>query len=69
MTSQEFKSARRMLGLSLSELGNILNTDPRTIRKWEADDSASTSRGPNPVACRAVSWMLAGFRPPQWPEV
>lgn len=68
MTSEQFKEARQSLGLTLAQLGVILDTDPRTIRKWEADSSASTSRGPNPVACRAVQWMLAGYRPPQWPR-
>ncbi len=64
MTPAEFKQARHSLGLSASELGRVLNTDPRTIRKWEHEDG---TRPPNPVACRAMEWMLAGWRPPQWP--
>ena len=66
MTSEEFKQARLKLGLTLSELGAILSTDPRTIRKWEAT-SGTNARAPNPVAAQAVRWMLDGFRPPEWP--
>lgn len=68
MNNHQFKKARRKLGLSLSELGHILRTDPRTIRRWEADKSCSTARDPNPVASQVMSWMLDGFRPPEWPE-
>jgi len=64
MTSAEFRKARRKLGLSINDLGIILDTDPRTIRRWEDEEQ---ERGPNPVAARALEWMLAGFRPPQWP--
>jgi len=66
MTAEEFKQARLKLGLTLSELGVILSTDPRTIRKWEAT-SGTNARTPNPVAARVMSWMLDGFRPPQFP--
>ena len=64
MTPQDFKKARTDLGLSAAQLGAILNTDPRTIRKWEHQDG---TRPPNPIACRVLEWMLAGYRPPEWP--
>lgn len=66
MTSDEFKEARQTLGLTLAQLGVILNTDPRTIRKWEAIHGKS-ARDPNPVACQVMQWMLDGFRPPEFP--
>ncbi len=66
MTSEEFKEARHSLGLTLSELGHILSTDPRTVRKWEAKQGTN-ARSPNPVAVRVMQWMLDGFRPPEWP--
>ncbi|WP_340109496.1 helix-turn-helix domain-containing protein [Pikeienuella sp. HZG-20] len=68
MTSAEFKAARNELGLTQAQLAEILDTAPPTIRKWEAPTGRSTARGPNPVACRAMRWMLAGFRPPEWPR-
>ncbi|WP_413697777.1 helix-turn-helix domain-containing protein [Pseudovibrio sp. SPO723] len=66
MTPLEFKSARRKLGLSQSQLASVINVDSRTIRKWEAETGGS-ARPPNPIACRVMQWMLDGYRPPQWP--
>ncbi|QUS54516.1 helix-turn-helix domain-containing protein [Pseudovibrio brasiliensis] len=65
MNPNEFKAAREKLDLSAAELGRILNTDPRTVRRWE---DASGTRPPNPIACRVLEWMLEGFRPPEFPE-
>ena len=67
MTPEDFKAARRRLGLTQAQLGRILDTAPQTIRKWEAHDGASTARAPNPVAARVMRWMLDGFRPPEFP--
>ena len=67
MTADEFKQARCKLGLTQSELGIILDTNPSTIRKWEMSNDRSTSRNPNPVASRVMHWMLDGYRPPEWP--
>lgn len=61
MSAKEFREARKALGLSQSELGEVLNTHSRTIRKWEQDDG---TRPPNPIACRVIEWMLAGYMPP-----
>jgi len=68
MNNHQFKKARHQLGLTLSELGHILNTDARTIRKWEAGSECSTSRHPNPIASRVMQWMLDGYKPKQWPN-
>ena len=67
MTNEEFRAGRHKLGLTLSELGRVLNVDARTIRKWEAPNEASTARSPNPIAARVMQWMLDGWRPPEWP--
>lgn len=64
MTPAQFKKARQTLGLSQSQLAHILNTDPRTVRRWEQDDG---TRPPNPIACRVIEWMLDGYKPPEWP--
>jgi DNA-binding transcriptional regulator YiaG len=68
MTPKQFKAGRKLLGLSVTQLAHILNTAPDTVRKWEMPDDRSTSRGVNPVAQRVMRWMLAGFRPPEWPR-
>ena len=65
MTPTQFKQARRKLGLSATQLGHILNSDPRTIRRWESE---ADTRPVNPIAMRVVQWMLDGYRPPQWPD-
>ena len=35
MTPDELREARRKLGLGTPGLGKALETDPRTIRRWE----------------------------------
>lgn len=68
MTPQDFKKARQSLGLSLGALANILDTDASTVRRWEMPPDRRTARSPNPVAAQVMRWMLAGFRPPEWPD-
>lgn len=68
MSPEEFKEARRKLGLTQSQLAGVLDIAPQTIRKWEMSDERSTARSVNPVAARAMLWFLAGFRPPEWPQ-
>jgi DNA-binding transcriptional regulator YiaG len=65
MTPAQFQAARDKLGLTVRELGAILNSSQRTIRHWETADG---TRPPNPIACRVLQWMLDGYRPPEWPE-
>ena len=69
MTPQQFKEARRSLGLTVRQLAHVLNTSERTVRKWEFDGEGEGGRPPNPVACRVLSWLTDhGFRPPEWPR-
>jgi len=68
MSPEEFKKARHSLGLTQSQLGVVLDTAPQTIRKWEMAGDRSTARSVNPVAARAMTWFLAGYRPPEWPR-
>lgn len=63
MTPAEFKLARQSLGLSAAKLGRILDTDPRTIRRWESD---ADPRPVNPIAARVMQWMTDGYRPKGW---
>lgn len=68
MTPDEFKQARQKLGLTQAELGRILNSADSTIRRWEAKPGTNMARPPNPVATRVLRWLLAGYRPPEWPD-
>ncbi|WP_188911900.1 helix-turn-helix domain-containing protein [Aureimonas endophytica] len=65
MTPAEFKEARQTLGLSISQLARILDSAERSVRYWE---DASSDRPLNPIAGRVMEWMLAGWRPPEWPD-
>jgi len=65
MTPQQFKEARLSLGLSARQLSIILNINERTIRRWETDDG---TRPVNPIAIRVMEWMMAGYRPPEFPQ-
>ena len=59
MTADQFKEARRALGLSQSRLATVLGMGAdggRTIRRWENGE-----RPPNPIACRALEWIAAGY--------
>ena len=62
MTPEEFKQTRQELGLSASKLADILGVDPRTVRRWEANNQ----RPPHPTACRVVEWLKSGFDPSQY---
>jgi len=68
MTGEEFKEARLKLGLSQRQLAEILRTNDVTIRRWEMSSSQKNARDPNPIACAALSWLLDGYRPPEWPK-
>lgn len=73
MTPQQFKQARRELGLTLNDLAIILgltgDKPDRTIRRWEGAPELPSSRPPNPIACRVLQWMLDGYRPPEFPAM
>lgn len=69
MTAEEFKAARIKLGLSVAQLAEILDTNASTISRWESPESAVTKTPLNPTAARVMQWMIAGFRPPQWPDL
>ena len=50
MTPTQIKTVREKLGLTQSEFANIVRSDARTVRRWEADPTLATSRAaPGPV--------------------
>lgn len=65
MTPQEFKEARISLGLSQSKMAGVLGVSKRTLEYWEADDG---KRPVHPTAIKAMTWLLAGYRPKGWPK-
>ena len=67
MTPDEFKHTRQSLGLSAAALARILDRDISTVQKWEAPPGSKSARSADPTAVQVMRWMLAGFRPPEWP--
>lgn len=68
MTPAQFKEAQQTLGLSDVALSRILDVDENTIRRWKRDPSYRTARAPHPTAARVMEWLLAGYRPKNWPK-
>ena len=67
MNPEELKQARHMLGLSVSDLARLLDTDPQTVRRMEQSETAITFRRPAPRMVRLVQAYMMGYRPPDWP--
>ena len=67
MNPEELKQARHMLGLSVSDLARLLDTDPQTVRRMEQSETANTFRRPAPRMVRLVQAYMMGHRPPDWP--
>lgn len=61
MTAEQFKEARRALGLSQLQLAAIMgmgDNGSRTVRRWELGE-----RPPNPIAVTVLRWLTDGTRP------
>ena len=68
MTPEQFKSKRKELGLTQSQLAEILgmtgNNSGLTVRRWEMPPDKSGARPPNPIACKV---LLNWNKPPsEW---
>ena len=67
MDYRDIKLARQALGLSLSEMAEMLDTDPTTTRRLEMAPHNSTARQPAPRMLRLIQAYLDGYRPNDWP--
>jgi DNA-binding XRE family transcriptional regulator len=67
MTPDEIRGARVLLGLSQSQLAELLETDAQTVRRMEMDQNRSTHRLPAPRMCRLIMAYVDGYRPDDWP--
>lgn len=67
MDYRQMKAARKRLSLSISQMAEMMETDPQTIRRIEMDPSRSTSRPPAPRMARLITAYLLGYRPTDWP--
>ena len=68
VTPEEIREARLTLGLSQSELADLLDTDKQTVRRMEMDEDAATFRSPAPRMERLIVAYQRGYRPDDWPE-
>ena len=69
MTPSEIKQARQTLGLSVSQMGAMLDIhDARTYRAYEAPETAAMHRKPPARMLRLIRAYLDGYRPSDWPE-
>jgi len=64
----DLKMARLQLGLSLDEMGQVLDTDRRAVSRYEASPDTKTHREPAVRIVRLVEAYLSGYRPPDWPN-
>ena len=67
MTHTDIKTARNALGLSISQMAVMLDTDETSMRRMEMDPSRSTARKPAPRMIRLLVAYLDGYRPADWP--
>ena len=68
MTSAEIKAVRQWLGITVSQLAVLLDTDPQTIRRMEQSETSNTFRKPAPRMVRLLRAYLDGYRPADWPQ-
>ena len=68
MTPAEIKAVRQWLGITVSQLAVLLDTDPQTIRRMEQSEAASTFRKPAPRMMRLIRAYLDGYRAADWPQ-
>ncbi|WP_068083509.1 helix-turn-helix domain-containing protein [Polycladidibacter stylochi] len=68
MSPEEFKVARKQLGLKQAELAHILGVSIITVQRSEIPAEKKSSSKPHATMVRAMNWFLSGFRPPEWPE-
>jgi hypothetical protein len=64
----DFRAARLSLGLSLKQMGDMLDTDRRAVSRFEASPETSTHREPAVRVRRLMQAYLDGYRPSDWPD-
>lgn len=67
MTPDEFKEARERLGLSLSEMADMLGLSVEQVRRMEFSETANQRRPVMEQTRRLLEAYLSGYRPTDWP--
>ncbi len=68
MTPDQLHKTRLTLGLSVSQVAALLDTDPQSWRRMTMREDAVTFRRPPPRLVRLLEAYLAGYRPDDWPS-
>ena len=66
MDHTQIKAARKRLGLSLSAMAAMLDTDATTVRRMEMAPDRASHRKPAPRMVRLIEAYLSGYRPADW---
>jgi transcriptional regulator with XRE-family HTH domain len=66
-TAEQFKTARKQLGLSVSQTAQMLETSRTHIRRMEITPTKLTHRPVTETKQRLMQAYLDGYRPPDWP--
>jgi transcriptional regulator with XRE-family HTH domain len=67
MTPQEFRAARKSLGLSVNQMAALLEVRPVHVRKMELAEDLPSHRRIMPATGKLVEAFLAGYRCRDWP--
>lgn len=67
MAPPEIRAARQQLGLTLSEMGRMLDVSRRDVSPYEAPEGAATHCKPPARVVRLLRAYLGGHRPDDWP--
>jgi transposase-like protein len=67
MNPDQINEARQSLGLSVSELARLLDTDQQSVRRWMMAADKATHRPVPARVGRLVQAYLDGYRPDDWP--
>lgn len=68
MDHTQIKEARKNLGLSLSAMAEMLDTDATTVRRMEMAPDRASHRKPAPRMVRLIEAYLSGYRPADYPK-
>jgi len=67
MTPDQFRAARKKLGLSRRQIASLIGGTYDNIARFERDRSKPSSRVPTDKTVDLIKAFLGGYRPDNWP--
>lgn len=68
MTPDEFNEARRQLGLTVTEMADMLGVSHQHVRRFSIAPDKDSHRPVNSTTERLINAYLDGYRPADWPR-